>query len=285
MNSRTIQRTWSRFLADRIEMLNGTYQYPANESITDTLETQQDPLKRSREMQTIRESVPSGARIVCDFGCGVGRNFGVLRQCVSENSLFFGMEPDKDRAKIALRNEEKFLVLNGGVELLEQAPSRCTIDYFLCCQVVGHVRDKTMKRIVRSALNRLSDGGAANFCFPFVNSSLLISQEKDFFHVVNLDLTPNDKHFRIEVDEEEFDRHAEDSVEQWLLPVRAFSARIGSNDSDFRPPVVLDGIPYAFEELICDQFEGSATVYSVHAWHGDLPYVGDVSLVVKRRTC
>ena len=264
-------------------MHDESYRYPANERVTDTLEQQQDPLKRSREMQVIRESVPEDAKVVCDFGCGVGRNFGVLRQCVSEDALLFGMEPDESRARIAFRNEESILVLNGGVDLLEQAPGSCSIDYFLCCQVVGHVGDETMKRIFRAALARLSDNGAAHFCFPFVNSSLMSSPEHDFFHVVNLDLTPSDKQFRVEVDEEEFDRRAEDAEAQRSLPVRAFSVRIRSTGSELRPPVTLDAIPYAFEELVCDPFEGIATVYSVHAWRGELPYIGDISLVVERR--
>lgn len=133
-------RTWQIYLSKNMKSIQTDYQYPTNENITDNFENCQDPMKRHRELVVISNTIPYDAKVIFDFGCGVGRNFEALRKAVfdSEDALFVGIEPDKQRANISATNKLGFEIVHGDIKIIEQAPKSSKIDHFLCCQVLGH---------------------------------------------------------------------------------------------------------------------------------------------------
>ena len=263
---------WRTYLATRSHEPHLPYRYPASEDITDASETHQDPMKRQREVESLSRAVLAHAELVCDFGCGLGRNFGTLRHSASEDALLIGIEPDARRRQIAARNPYGFHVIPGSIEFIEEAPDSCRIDHFLCCQILGHTSISATREIITTALSRLSDVGTAHFCVPFINAALHDSTH-DFFHLVHLRRNPDDPEFRIRLAQDEFDRITEGTAIQMdVLPVRAFATHIPEDFESSSIPIALDEPPIAFDLPIVGSFRSTTTIYSVHAWHGDTPH-------------
>ena len=279
---RSTRNAWLAYLYERRETSLPIYQYPTEERLTDNIEYRQDPLKRQRELEMISSAITSSAEVVCDFGCGVGRNFEILRRSVSGDALFIAIEPDAQRASAAAQVGQNFKVVNGGIEIIEQAPQDCKIDHLLCCQVIGHTSMEGMERIVETILTRLSETGEAHFCIPFINSSLT-DMEGDFFHTVNLNAMPEDEGFRTRITTGEFDHLVTRGYISDTLPVRAFSVLLSEVNIASSIPFLLEKFPDSFHNLIVDSFQGVATIYSVHARYDGIPYIGDVSIVVRRK--
>lgn len=278
-------RAWRLYISENMEAVQTDYQYPTDESVTDNFENYQDPMKRYRELEAISNTIPSDAKVIFDFGCGVGRNFEEIRKAVldSEDALFIGIEPDERRADISAGNKLDFEVFHEDIRIIEQAPQNNKIDYFLCCQVLGHTPVNVTNRICTAAIMRLSDTGVAHFCIPFVNSSLA-DAKGDFFHMIDLEKNPEDKGFRVRISAEEFDRLTSSRNTSGILPVRAFSVLIPERNMKQNIYFPLVNLPYYFQTFAIEPFYVEATIYSIHAWYDDVPYVGDISVAVRRGT-
>ena len=272
---------WRTYLRERNHALHSLYRYPTDEGITDNSEIHQDPMKRLRELESISRAVSARAEVVCDFGCGLGRNFETLRNSVSEGALLIGVEPDAQRQQIAARNTQGFQVFSGSIEFIKEAPEICSIDHFLCCQVLGHTPTSVTRDIIATSLARLSVDGIANFCVPFVNATLHDAVE-DYFHEVHLQLNPGSSEFRIRLTEDEFDRIVKTGMRRDVLPVRAFAINIPEDIDRASIPLFTDKIPKTFGSFIADSFRSKTTIYSVHTWHEDIPYIGDLSISIQR---
>ena len=272
---------WRTYLATRSHKPHSTYRYPTNEDITDDSETHQDPMKRQREVESISRAAPSHAEVVCDFGCGLGRNFEALRHSVSRDAVLIGVEPDARRRQTAALNQHGFQVFPGSIEFIAEAPDVCTIDHFLCCQILGHTPTAVTRDIITTALARLSDSGTAHFCVPFINAALHHATH-DFYHVVHLQRNPDDPGFRIPLAQDEFDHIAETGMQRDVLPVRALAVHIPEGCDRSNIPFALDELPKAFDLPISGFLQSTTMIYSVHTWHRDTPYVGDISIVMRR---
>lgn len=217
-----------------------------------------------------------------DLGCGVGRNFETLRKATKPDTLYIGIEPDIHRAALAEEASRDFHVLNSGIEFIDQAPSSLLVDYLLCCQVLGHTTVAAMEHMVGVILARVSENGVVNFCIPFINKAMANSNG-DYYHLVDLSKSPDEDGFRIGVSKERFERCVTKNVKSSFLPVRAFCVPIPTYETMPETPFDLDALPDSFLGLISDSFNARATVYSVHTWKGQVPYVGDISITVERK--
>ena len=274
---------WRTYLATRSHKSHSPYRYPTNEDITDDSEGHQDPMKRQREVESISRAVPSHAEVVCDFGCGLGRNFETLRHSVSRDAVLIGIEPDARRCQMAALNQQGFQVFPGSIEFIDEAPDFCTIDHFLCCQILGHTPTAVTRDTITTALARLSDTGTAHFCVPFINATFDDTMH-DFYHVVHLQRNPDDPGFRVPLAQDEFDRFFETGIQRDVLPVRAFAVHIPEGCDRSSIPFALDELPKAFDLPILRFFHSTTTIYSVHTWHGDIPHIGDISIVMRRHS-
>lgn len=52
-------RAWRLDISENMEAVQTDYQYPTDESVTDSFENCQDPMKRYRELATISNTIPS----------------------------------------------------------------------------------------------------------------------------------------------------------------------------------------------------------------------------------
>ena len=238
-------------------------------------------MKRQREVESISRAAPPHAEVVCDFGCGLGRNFETLCQSVSRDALLIGIEPDARRSQIAGLNQRGFQVFPGSIEFIAEAPDVCTIDHFLCCQILGHTPTAVTRDIITIALARLSHSGTAHFCVPFINAASHDTAH-DLYHVVHLQRSPDDPEFRIPLAQDEFDLIAETGMQKDILPVRAFAIHVPEGCDRSSIPLALDRLPKAFDLPIAGFFRSTTTIYSVHKWHRDTPHIGDISIVMRR---
>ena len=267
-------------LAQDGDLRSARYRYSAGESLTDAAETAQDPGKPVREREAIVRAVPRRARVLCDYGCGVGRNFPVLARACPASSLCIGVEPDAARLRRAAQTSDGFSVLHGGVERLDAFFARCAfvIDHLLCCQVIGHTTRAETRRIVSSVVRWLSPSGTAHFCVPFVNAALHRGGGGDFYHVVDLERAPHMAGFRTALDAQAFDALVSTGASAGRLPVRAFALDLGVGRNAHRVPFGVRASPGALVPPAGSGLRASASVYAVHVWAGERAYIGDVSV-------
>ena len=276
-------QAWRAYLASaQCSETIGYYQYPANETLTDAVEERQMAYKRERESHVVHNMLGGTEGVTVDFGCGVGRHLRTL-DAESEDTLVIGIDPDRARAASSSLNCPNATVVCADIGLIESAPPQCTIDRWLCVQVLGHVPREMTRRIVDATLNRLAPGGNAVFLVPFANAGASNGTE-DLFHVVHLDQDPGSESFRTRVQPDEFDRLASGKAPNGELPVRAFRCDIEIGGKRGLKRISHEQVPQAFTTGIAKRpnLVLSAQLVGVHAWRGGRPWIGDIALRVSR---
>lgn len=276
---------------------SGIYTYPVIESKTDNNVEKQDPGKLKREKALYRKWLNHEWQIAIDFGCGIGANFACFDQQQCKERLLIGLDPDPARARLAkeIANQLKYvkaLVTCAGVSLLENSPNDLLADAILCSQVLGHVPEKELGRIIRSFADKLRSGGSCAISFPVVGASFSDDTTaggwisgNDFTHLVYCDRSPFAKDYRKSVSYEAFDQHATCSPEG-VLPVKNFwipeFPKVSQNDL----PTPVTTIPPTMAEAIEPFFKISEFV--LYAIHGNLTRkteevgIGDAFMILTR---
>ena len=261
------------------------YKYPTSEKKSGDSEKQQDPGKRSREIEVITQSIPVGWKHAIDFGCGVGANFSVLANSFhSHRAKLLGIEPDKERMLEAHKLASSFSSLSidvrcGDISILENEPNLSNCDFALLCQVIGHTSRHETDRVVRVIGDVVNAGGRGIFLLPFFNS-VRHRAKTDFFHCVDLRLSPYDTSFRKKLSPHEFDKMCS-FPEKGILPVRAFGIMLYYSCDLNDLPIPIDSTPSVFD---ASAFSTKTWIYSIHKFtDGGVPLIGD--LIVEVNSC
>lgn len=254
-----------------------TYRYPTDERTTDEQEVRQDAHKRLREASMIQAMMSFHWRNAMDFGCGLGRNFGLFANARTYGAVsrLYAIEADHSRLDLARQKGahyacEKFeIVYDSALNLLEPA----TLDLILCCQVMSHMPTDATKQILNEFTLLLARGGIIIICVPFH----LGLARGEFLHAIDFNRRDDDEVVREPMTRPAFNRMAQNPPDG-VLPVRAFSTRlltrIASN-ADLPSGCAAPRLFARYPGLRCS----GCFVYSIHQFRSGLPMVGD--LIVK----
>jgi ubiquinone/menaquinone biosynthesis C-methylase UbiE len=260
------------------------YQYPTDESATDSHEKTQDPHKRLRETAMIQAMIAHPWRTAMDFGCGIGRNFELFHKSGSSEhpAELLAVDIDKERLAAARSEGRKF---EGDKFKIFYAPTLSTIDshlrdnridIILACQVFTHMPTSETIETLTYFRKILSPGGVLVICAPFH----IAQSDGDFFHKIPIKSINLRAVERIKIDESEFNAtsraHRTDT-----LPVRAFQSDIITEIASNSTLPCNIGVPKFFKQL-----EGFAVscclAYSIHVFCNNAASIGDLIIKLKK---
>ncbi|MGY5876795.1 MAG: class I SAM-dependent methyltransferase [Candidatus Thorarchaeota archaeon] len=269
------------------------YKYPVTDEATDTRLKEQDPNKHTVEQTLIAKLLDQNWTVAIDFGCGTGAHFLLFDQHGRSDGLLIGVDPDCSRAAMAREvqlGRIESLVLCGGIEILENLPGGLSVDMILCSQVLGHVSETQVKRIVQGFSQILRPGGHCCIAVPVIGEAFKKAPaardwdvKGDFTHQVNMTLAPSDPSYRDQISLAEFNRYADDPV-PGMLPVRSFLIPDFPDLSRLKLPHTLDELPPTIASLVNGLFiMEEAFIYSIHI---DVPEiacpVGDAMIFLRK---
>lgn len=191
----------------------------------------QDPGKSVREVKIMQKYLPKHCgEVLLDYGCGEGKMFKYIKERYKKYPLIIGVDPDKFRLEKA---RKKLLSDNGmGVflnttlknKIFYQTSLKNSIFCALCIQVLGHLPTYELYEILSVFHHLLEFQGTLIIAIPVVNNEFEFpkwERGNDFFHLVNLSLSPKSPKFRILIDVNKFNFFINHPRKD-LLPVRSF---------------------------------------------------------------
>lgn len=290
---------WERYLSRFVETVNAErahYVYPVTDWDTDKGIFKQDPNKVKTEKSMISRLTDGEWDIALDFGCGPGAHFHLFDGPAREHNLLIGIDPDCTRAKLAQNTAQKifnwidFQIVCGGIQILENAPAELKVDRILCSQVLGHVPEEQIDRILKIFHHVLDSEGKCAVLIPVIGEKFIEhpthckgwNGESDYTHIVDVSKDPSDNEFREYIPPDEFDLISSHPKKN-LLPVRSFLLPEFPDPESATLPFALEKIPPTFDQHLQNCFEVEDTyLYSIHRDTPDSNYpVADIILFLK----
>jgi hypothetical protein len=281
------------------ETQGNDYSYPASDEKTNqTLEELQDPGMRLREQTIYRDFLRDRCGLLIDFGCGTGANFKCFDSPENSDAVLLGIEPDPARSqsamsKLKLLQYIEATVVNSDVSFLSKIPHDIKIDSILCSQVLGHVSQAEMERILTAFASSLSSDGQCLITIPIVGEAFSVDPSShgwkpgsDYLHLVDLSVSPFEANYRTKVDDTYFNEIASHPQKD-LLPVRCFWIEGLPSDMQINLPIKLsvDALPPTLRNLVESYFEVvNIYLYSIHKLQSDVVGVGDIFVALKPRS-
>ena len=291
---------WNNYLdslISREKYIKKRYKYPITDIITDQVLFVQDQKKFNREKSLISESINREWQIAIDFGCGTGANFNLFNIKKDNDQLLIGIEPDYSRATVARKTASKKLkninskIVCGGVEILENAPKDLSVDLITCVQVLGHVSEKLLDRIIQGFHKILVNGGKCAIAIPIIGKNFVKnhdasnwSGEDDFTHLVNMNSLPYKKGYRKQISFEIFNKIADHPI-AGKLQVRSFLVQDFPDPKTIELPYITENIPQSFNRNIEEYFNvEKMIIYSIHRDTKDSNFpVGDAFIFLRKK--
>lgn len=296
----TSQLGWKQYLDEmrsKIDRQRGDYHYSTTDNSTENILLEQNPDHMTVEKAEISRLLDGEWHTAVDFGCGAGCNFHLFQEYTGDTRLLIGIEPDFSRANVSqnianrFRNGMAIEIICGGIEILENSPSSLSVDRILCSQVLGHVHDELLARIISGFYRVLDPEGRCVISVPVIGETFKThphhagdwNGKGDCTHIVNTNLPPYDENYRKHVPIESYNGLAA-TPETGLLPVRSYLLPDFPDPRSFKTPASIKTIPLTFHRLLQGLFViEDAVLYSIHrdTPHADWP-VGDMLMFLKK---
>ena len=293
-----MKNPWKDYINEfnKLEANCPDYRYPVDDVETESKLNIQDAGKKKREQLLYIEWLSKEWEIAIDFGCGTGANICCFDTPDNESKMLIGVDPDRERVSLVEKRARgsKFIELVfacADVSILEKAPQGLYVDIILCSQVLGHVRESDIARIIDGFASNLQSGGRCVISVPVVGDSFASDPSSDgwkpggdFYHYINQSSSPFDKDYRTRVQPDVFDRMAA-KCETGFLPVRSFWLPEMSGLDDSNLPVESQSIPSSLSDILNKFFNISKVyLYSAHKTLVEThePAIGDLLISMTR---